>query len=154
MQPTNWRLLASTLVLSLALSAPHALAQSGSPKNEKSDVPKEYRPPAGMCRVWMDGVPAAQQPAPTDCAAAVRNKPANGRVVYGEDAAKKKSDLPIKGFAKPSDKKGAPLIPPDQLGALSVSKGFDQVGVPKCWSSDNAAHGTAARDNAVRGCIG
>lgn len=113
MQPTNWRLLASTLVLSLTLSAPPAFAQSGSQKNEKSDVPKEYRPPAGMCRVWMDGVPAAQQPAPTDCAAAVRNKPANGRVVYGEDAAKKKSDLPIKGFAKPSDKKGAPLIPPD-----------------------------------------
>jgi hypothetical protein len=40
-----------------------------------------------MCRVWLDGVPAGQQPAPTDCAAAVRNRPANSRVIFGDDYA-------------------------------------------------------------------
>ena len=64
-----------------------------------------------MCRVWVEGVPPAQQPAPTDCGSAVRNKPANGKVVYGESA--RTQGTPIKGFVKPPDKKGPPLIPPD-----------------------------------------
>ena len=40
-------------------------------------------PPAGKCRIWMDGVPAAQQPAPTDCTTALRQRPANGTILYG-----------------------------------------------------------------------
>jgi hypothetical protein len=40
-------------------------------------------PPAGLCRVWIDGVPPGRQPAPTDCATAQRNVPRNGRVIYG-----------------------------------------------------------------------
>ncbi|WP_373065283.1 hypothetical protein [Gemmatimonas sp.] len=113
----NWRILATTVVLSLALGVGRAHAQGRSENNDKhdkADIPKGYRPPAGMCRVWVEGVPAAQQPAPTDCASAVRNKAANGRVIYGDDVVKaRKPDLPIKSFAKPGDKKGAPLIPPD-----------------------------------------
>jgi len=35
-------------------------------------------------------VPAAQQPAPTDCASAVRNRPANGRVLFGDESPKGK----------------------------------------------------------------
>ncbi len=50
------------------------------------DIPREYRPPRGMCRIWIEGVPADKQPAPTDCATAVKNKPRNGRVIFGEDA--------------------------------------------------------------------
>jgi hypothetical protein len=53
-------------------------------------VPPGFYPPAGMCRIWINGVPAAQQPAPTDCASAVRNRPANGKVLFGDDAAKSK----------------------------------------------------------------
>jgi hypothetical protein len=49
-------------------------------KNEP--VPKEYLPPTGMCRIWVDNVPAARQPAPTDCATAIRNKPPNARVIF------------------------------------------------------------------------
>jgi hypothetical protein len=45
-------------------------------------VPKQYLPPAGMCRVWVDNVPAARQPAPTDCATAIRNRPPNARVIF------------------------------------------------------------------------
>lgn len=42
------------------------------------------RPPSGMCRIWIDGVPAAKQPAPTDCVTALREKPANGRIIFGD----------------------------------------------------------------------
>ena len=54
--------------------------------DQKNDIPREYMPPRGMCRIWIDSVPARQQPAPTDCPTAVRNKPRNGRVIFGEDA--------------------------------------------------------------------
>lgn len=50
----------------------------------KPPVPRSHLPPPGMCRIWLDNVPAAQQPAPTDCASAVRNRPRNGRVVFSE----------------------------------------------------------------------
>ena len=40
-----------------------------------------------MCRIWIDGVPAAQQPAATDCPTAVKNRPSNGRVIFGDDYA-------------------------------------------------------------------
>ena len=53
-------------------------------------IPPGQRPPPGMCRIWLDGVPPGQQPAPTDCATAVRNRPANGRVIFGDDYAKGK----------------------------------------------------------------
>ena len=70
------------------------------------EIPVSSRPPAGMCRVWLDDVPAAQQPAPTDCATAVRNRSAKGRVIFGDDYVKKgkagdstRGRPPIKGFA-------------------------------------------------------
>jgi hypothetical protein len=61
-------------------------------------VPRGFAPPAGMCRVWIEGVPADQQPAPTDCATAVKNRPLNGRVIFSDEKAtsskpsKKKSE--------------------------------------------------------------
>ena len=48
-------------------------------------VPASHMPPAGMCRVWIDNVPPAQQPAPTDCPTAIRNRPPNARVVFSDD---------------------------------------------------------------------
>jgi hypothetical protein len=39
-----------------------------------------------MCRIWIDGVPPNHQPAPTDCATAIRKRPMNARVVFGSDA--------------------------------------------------------------------
>ena len=47
-------------------------------------VPDGYRPPPGMCRIWIEGVPPDRQPAPTDCATAVRRRPANARVIFGD----------------------------------------------------------------------
>ena len=71
----------------LAVASPRtAMAQKGQ---GNQDIPAGSRPPAGMCRIWLDNVPAAQQPAPTDCASAVRNRPAKGRVIFGDDYAKR-----------------------------------------------------------------
>lgn len=81
-------------------------------RGKAGDIPASARPPAGMCRIWLDDVPAAQQPAPTDCATAVRNRPAKGRVIFGDDYVAPKRDTakgnaPIKGFSpmKSGDKK-------------------------------------------------
>ena len=71
-----------TLALAVAAAAPLS-AQSLAPKAER--IPPGQEPPPGMCRIWLNGVPPGQQPAPTDCATAVRNRPANGRVIFGDD---------------------------------------------------------------------
>lgn len=66
-------------------------------------VPPAFYPPAGMCRVWINEVPAGQQPAPTDCASAVRNRPANGKVLFGDDPPKGKKSKPQKNKLSPTD---------------------------------------------------
>lgn len=76
-----WALVA---VIAAAGMGPGVLrAQSTPPRPDPlASVPKEQLPPKGMCRVWVDGVPASRQPAPTDCASAVRNRPPNARVIF------------------------------------------------------------------------
>ena len=73
-----------SLVAVLAAVAPADAQGRGKGKTEK-DVPPGHRPPAGMCRIWIDGVPPGRQPAPTDCETAVRNQPANSRIIWGEN---------------------------------------------------------------------
>ncbi len=84
------------------LSAGVASAQATTASRAAADsIPKEHLPPAGMCRIWLDAVPAAQQPAPTECSLAVRNKPPNGKVVYGPAKGAEKGkvgDMPIRKF--------------------------------------------------------
>ena len=97
-------------VIGLIVSAGVAEAQRPVPVNPRAQqsqsqrreqiVPPGFYPPAGMCRIWVNGVPAAQQPAPTDCASAVRNRPANGKVLFGDE--------PPKGKKGKSDKKSSP----------------------------------------------
>jgi hypothetical protein len=97
------------LVMGVAASA-EAQQQAG----QQPEIPAEYRPPKGMCRIWLKDVPPAQQPAPTDCAAAVKNCPPTGRVVFGETAESKthpKSDPKELPAAKALSGKGnAPAI--------------------------------------------
>ena len=70
-------------------------------KNEREpSIPKAYMPPPGMCRIWVDNVPAARQPAPTDCATAIRNKPPNARVIFPP--------------GRPGDAKGAKGLTPNR----------------------------------------
>jgi len=89
-------------VVGLAISAGTAEAQRPVPVKPKSQttqqtqsrrdqiVPPGFFPPAGMCRIWLNDVPPGQQPAPTDCASAVRNRPSNGKVLFGDDRPKNK----------------------------------------------------------------
>ncbi|MBA4071222.1 MAG: hypothetical protein C0497_05200 [Gemmatimonas sp.] len=64
------------LLLSSALAAQE-------PRGQHPRMPDAFTPPAGLCRLWISGVPASQQPAPTDCANAVKNRPSNAAVVFG-----------------------------------------------------------------------
>jgi hypothetical protein len=82
-----------TLACSAALAGSAHAQQRGKVEEE---VPKAYRPPHGMCRIWLEKVPAKQQPAPTDCPTAVRNRPPNGKVIFGDDY----KDGPDKGEKK------------------------------------------------------
>jgi hypothetical protein len=78
-------------LLALVIAAPVAAGQAPvrTPPAPTQEIPRNLRPPAGMCRVWLDKVPARQQPAPTDCASAIRNRPPNGRVIFSEDDRRK-----------------------------------------------------------------
>jgi hypothetical protein len=100
-----------TIGFLVACAAP-AMAQQPQSKDSArksliAAIPADARPPKGMCRIWIDAVPAAQQPAATDCATAVKNRPANARVIFGDDFADTnkskngdKTKLPpnVKGF--------------------------------------------------------
>src|SRR3954471_19067930 len=61
-----------------------AIPAGAQGRKNPSRVPPGHLPPAGMCRIWIDGVPPGRQPAPTDCQTAVRTKPANARVIWGD----------------------------------------------------------------------
>jgi hypothetical protein len=76
----------SSPVVAHAQSVPPVRSLAPSAKRESVDgVPLSHLPPAGMCRVWIDNVPPAQQPAPTDCPTAIRNRPPNARVIFSDD---------------------------------------------------------------------
>ena len=101
----------------VAAAVPASAQQAKESAKRRSDVPADARPPRGMCRIWIDGVPAAQQPAATDCPTAVKNRPSNGRVIFGDDFADStaasragKAKLPptAKGF---TDVKPPPILP-------------------------------------------
>jgi len=74
--------LSAFLLLLTAIAPVPGTAQAARAKVQEPTIPKAYLPPAGMCRIWVDNVPAARQPAPTDCATAIRNRPPNARVVF------------------------------------------------------------------------
>ena len=74
------------LVLLVLLASPLALPAQTRPSavpDAVPAVPREMLPPPGKCRIWIAGVPAKQQPAPTECAVALRQNPSNGTVLYG-----------------------------------------------------------------------
>jgi hypothetical protein len=100
-------LLFPTTGTSQSLTGSDPQSRKGAEKN--TSVPKEYLPPPGMCRIWVDNVPANRQPAPTDCATAIRNKPPNARVVFppGRDG-KSDAQKPAPGRGRPDTTKRKP----------------------------------------------
>ena len=108
-----------TFGLIVATAAPlmaQQASQKDSSKKGATPIPTDARPPKGMCRIWIDGVPAAQQPAATDCPTAVKNRPANGRVIFGDDYAdSSKAKQPEKGKIPPDVKGFTGVKPPLQL---------------------------------------
>lgn len=131
-RPTLWGAVVFGVLGSLETLAAQGAAQGLVPvRSERErtprsqEIPREFVPPAGMCRIWVDGVPPTQQPAPTDCATAVRNKPANGRVIYGDERptspVQKVRDL-LQGGSRGSERKAPPLVPPLVPPELSAAE--------------------------------
>lgn len=115
------RAVLTTTVL-MAVSAAPSMAQQTARDNARkaAAIPDDARPPKGMCRIWIDGVPAAQQPAATDCPTAVKNRPANGRVLFGDEYAdsskskggdKRKLPPAAKGFTEVKGGGAPPILP-------------------------------------------
>jgi hypothetical protein len=91
------------------------------PQDPKPVVPRTHLPPPGMCRIWLDNVPPTQQPAPTDCASAVRNQPRNARVIFSDEPRNPK--LPITKSLKESD--APPRKAPDERPRPPAKTGPD-----------------------------
>jgi len=102
---------AIVFVALMAVAAPLRAQARPQPQEPKAQVPRTHLPPPGMCRIWLDNVPASQQPAPTDCASAVRNLPRNGRVVFSEEP-RTNPRLPMVKSLKDPDAPRKPADPP------------------------------------------
>ena len=110
------------LVLSVAVASATQLGAQvrPKPKDPEAVVPRTHLPPPGMCRIWLENVPPAQQPAPTDCASAVRNQPRNARVIFNDQP---RSKLPMsKSLTEPSQE---PRKAPDEEPRPPAKKGPD-----------------------------
>ena len=92
--------------------------QPQDPKDPKATVPTTHLPPPGMCRIWLDNVPPAQQPAPTDCASAARNLPRNGRLIYNDVA--RNPRLPMVKSLKEPAPQPQPRKAPDEPRPVKV----------------------------------
>lgn len=109
-------------VLLAAVAALPALAGAqATARPQMPVVPSHMVPPAGKCRIWMDEVPAAQQPAPTDCQTALRQKPANGTVIFGPTA----RDLEPSGFRsnpRPTRRDSTPRVSVPRRGRSTPAR--------------------------------
>ncbi|MFA6167763.1 MAG: hypothetical protein WC700_14175 [Gemmatimonadaceae bacterium] len=83
------------------------------PRAQQPRMPESFTPPSGLCRLWISGVPASQQPAPTDCASAIRNRPSNASVVFGPQRRDESREMrPFTGRAGQSPTRR--LVPEDR----------------------------------------
>jgi hypothetical protein len=71
------------LAVGAALLVAGSTADAQLRRSTGTVYPDPQTMPTGTCRVWIEGLPASRQPAPTDCATARRNQPRNSRIIYG-----------------------------------------------------------------------
>ncbi len=69
-------------MVAVLIALPAGAQDKGTEKSQPV-IPRSAIPPAGMCRIWLKDVAPAQQPAPTDCAAAIRARPQGAQVLFG-----------------------------------------------------------------------
>jgi hypothetical protein len=95
------------LCFASGLAAVAALPLSGQETSTRETkaapgVPKSAQPPAGLCQIWLENVPVGQQPAPTDCATAIKNRPNNARIVFGK-LTEENAKTPLKTTTTPTN---------------------------------------------------
>jgi hypothetical protein len=112
MKPFCSALIAGLIAAATAPAIAGAQQAQQRDSSKKATVPAEARPPKGMCRVWLDGVPAAQQPAATDCPTAIKNRPQNGTVIFGDDYASDDSTKKKTTRTPPPNAKGFTGVKP------------------------------------------
>ena len=101
------------IVLSALVLAPLVGSAQERASPPPRGVPANQMPPAGKCRIWMDGVAPAQQPAPTDCQTALRQKPPNGTVIFGpQPKAREPETFETQPARHPPSARGAPAATP------------------------------------------
>jgi hypothetical protein len=71
------------LAVGAAMLVAGSTADAQLRRTTSTTYPDARTMPTGMCQVWIEGLPASRQPAPTDCATARRNQPRNSRIIYG-----------------------------------------------------------------------
>jgi hypothetical protein len=127
-------------------SAQQSATETRESKQKKDKIPPGQLPPAGMCRIWIDGVPPGRQPAPTDCQTAVANKPANARVIWGDQT-------PFPGKGKDADKRNRGHLGDDDGDKPDRVKKSDRAGDDdkKLKSrTKKSGHGRSGRDRGGR----
>ena len=134
-----------------------AVAPLGAQGTRADEVPSGFQPPAGMCRVWLDGVPASQQPAPTDCSSAMRSRPARSKVLIGDRPAA--GGLPASAFnAGSAAYQGAPASTAPGIPRARPFADLDEAAARRIQHGDlclDADHDGLCDDTApaVAGCV-
>jgi hypothetical protein len=78
----------AALLVLIGFAATASAEAQGRGRNARGQgIPPGQMPPAGLCRVWYDGVPPGRQPRPTSCNEAERiaSRDQYARVIYGDD---------------------------------------------------------------------
>ncbi len=106
----------------------------------------------GMCRVWVQGVPPAQQPAPTQCAKAVRVHSPNSQVVFGPSraGAAVSAAQPHPGVVSVGGEHVAPASAPVLHPDVSGESGRPATNAPEAAVKDRVntgPHGSSTHGN-------
>ena len=136
----GFRAALAAAVVAAPAGAPLA-AQDKAQDTKAATVPESAMPPAGMCRVWLRDVPERQQPAPTDCAAAIKTLPRDAMVLFGD----------LKRAARLSPSAGA--VPTSRQQSARELRGYRAPGVAPADGRAGQQQGRASGAAAATGVL-